>query len=91
MCHGLFCLNKDKGFDTLNKIWNTFKRVGDPIEGSRVLWFQDSSEMQTSYEAGRIGSREVERMLKALTKSLENKHLNPRTLEPSNPGPLSPN
>ncbi len=28
---------------------------------------------------------EVERMLKALIKSLENKHLNPRTLESSNP------
>ncbi len=34
---------------------------------------------------------EVERMLKSLIKSLENKHSNTRTLEPSNPGPLSPN
>ncbi len=45
------------------------------------LGYIKSSDMKTIKD--NIG--EVERMLKALIKSLKNKHLNPGTLESSNP------
>ena len=56
MCLGLFCLNKAKGFDTLNKIWTTTKRAGDPM---RIQGFQDSSEKRTGHKAWMLGSREA--------------------------------
>ncbi len=47
-------------------------------------------------EKGELGTlnkaiAEIERMLKALIKSLENKHLNPWILEPSSPTKLEKN
>jgi len=44
---------------------------------SRGQGFKDSSEMLKNYKELKDDIHEVERMLKSLIKSLENKHLNP--------------
>ena len=47
------------------------------MKGSRIQGFTDSSKMLKNYKELRAEIGDVERMLKALIKSLENKHLNP--------------
>jgi four helix bundle protein len=77
--------------------------TGDYLRSLRFA-YASNSELETQMmlacdleyiehdEYGKLaeGIREVERMMKALMKSLERRHSNPRILESSNPGKAKP-